>query len=60
MGWERIEGNWAHWKGLVKHPWGTPNRLLYWGPAVQPAAGAASSFPWWRSTPMCLKPSPGP
>ena len=22
MGWERISGNWAHWKGLVRERWG--------------------------------------
>jgi uncharacterized protein YjbJ (UPF0337 family) len=25
MGWERIAGNWAHWKGRVRERWGRLN-----------------------------------
>jgi uncharacterized protein YjbJ (UPF0337 family) len=41
MGWERIEGNWAHWKGLVRERWGrlTDDQLAIIGGRREQLAG---------------------
>jgi len=41
MGWERIEGNWAHWKGLVRERWGrlTDDELAIIGGRREQLAG---------------------
>ena len=41
MGWERIEGNWAHWKGIVRERWGrlTDDQLAIIGGRREQLAG---------------------
>jgi subtilisin family serine protease len=44
----------GNWKGFIKHPWGSPNKLLYWGAAAQPASQPLSSSPMCMRSPLSL------